>query len=72
MQNMCFFGASTLFFCALTGFYEDLFDVCAPASAYSPQKVHVFMNQRDVIGVAKFVQWLRHLVLDSLEVPTDQ
>jgi hypothetical protein len=54
-------------FCALRGSYEDLFDVCAPLPN-SPQKVHVFMNQRDVIGVAKFVQWLQLLVSESMEV----
>ena len=34
-------------------------------------KVHVFMNQRDVVEVAKFVQRLQLAVWDLMEVPTN-
>jgi hypothetical protein len=57
-------------FCALRGFYEYLFDVCGSLPA-SPLKVHVFMNQRDVVDVAKFVQRLQLAVGDLMEVPTN-
>ena len=57
-------------FCALRGFYEYLFDVCGSLPA-SSLKVHVFMNQRDVVEVAKFVQRLQLAVWDLMEVPTN-
>ena len=66
---MCSFGASILLLC-LRGFYEYLFDVCGPLPA-SPLKMHMFMNQRDVIEVAKFVQRLQLAVWDLMEVLTN-
>jgi hypothetical protein len=47
-----------------------LFDVCGSLPA-SPLKVHVFMNQCDVVEVAKFVQRLQLAVWDLMEVPTN-
>jgi hypothetical protein len=48
--------------CALVRahFFEDLFTV--PARGNTPaHSLHLFMNQRDVISVAKFVQQLQYL-----------
>jgi hypothetical protein len=58
-------------FCDLRGFYEYLFDVRRPASN-AMGTVHAFMNQRDVLEVAKFVQWLQLLILESTVAPTDE
>ena len=40
-----------------------MFDVCRSLPAL-PLKVHVFMNQRDVVEVAQFVQRLKLAVWD--------
>jgi hypothetical protein len=57
-------------FCALWGLYEYLSDVCGSLPA-SPLKVRMFMNQRDVVEVAKFVQRLQLAAWDLMEVPTN-
>jgi hypothetical protein len=50
--------------CALRAHFEELFTV--PARGDTPaHSLHLFMNQRDVISVAKFVQQLQYL-MDSL------
>ena len=41
------------------------------AGLFLPRHSNVFMNQRDVVEVAKFVQWLQLAVWDLMEVPTN-
>ena len=44
--------------CALQVHFECLFDVCASTSEHT-EKLHLFVNQPDVIEVPKFVQQLQ-------------
>jgi hypothetical protein len=54
---------------ALCKLYEELF--VAPAHGNTPaQSLFLFMNQRDVLSVAKSVQQLQHLMDTSLRAPT--
>ena len=56
--------------CVLREQYEELF--VAPAHGSTPaQSLFLFMNQRDVISVAKFVQQLQSLMDTLLRAPTD-
>jgi hypothetical protein len=56
--------------CALCEQYEELF--AAPAHGSTPaQSLFLFMNQRDVLSVAKFVQQLQSLMDTLLRAPTD-
>ena len=50
--------------------FEYLYDVCGPICS-STEKVHMFINQRNVIEAAKFVQWLQNKVENLMEEPTN-
>ena len=54
---------------ALQAHFEYLFDVCASTSEHT-EKLHLFVNQPDVIEVAKFVRQLRIIVEHFMEAPT--
>ena len=54
---------------ALQVHFEYLFDVCASTSDRT-EKLQLFVNQPDVIEVAKFVRQLQTIVEHFMEAPT--